>query len=193
MEASRGHVLLFAGRTEVARVAGAPLGMLSEDQLTASVEPSGIDEGSRRRIADAAGRAHGLPGPFVERLWPRVGFIAPRTSIRPRRGDANRVAESQPVYGGSGPVPAEGPEDAARPADAVVVWPASRECAALRQRIDEALKLLAARRRAPGERLLRQTVGALARRSEWSEAARGTLALGGALLARGRTAEAGTA
>jgi DNA-binding NtrC family response regulator/tetratricopeptide (TPR) repeat protein len=53
-----------------------------------------------------------------------------------------------------------------------------------------ALGQLAAGRHAPGDRGLRQAIGALARRGDWAGASEGTLALGASLLKRGRAREA---
>ena len=60
------------------------------------------------------------------------------------------------------------------------------ELAALRRSVDVATEQLKGGRRAAGDRLLRQVVGALARRGDWSAAARGQLSLVASLLRRGR-------
>jgi len=187
MSAGRGHVLFFAGRSEVARVAGLPLAPLTEEQLVSMVEPACTDEESRRRVADAARRAKGVPGRFVERLWPATPHSA--SDVGAGGVLANRVAESQPTYGDGSTADAA---VASATGHALVTWPPSGECLALGRRVDEATTLMSNGRRAAGERLLRQTVGALARRRNWPEATRGALVLAGALLRRGRTAEAGT-
>jgi DNA-binding NtrC family response regulator len=187
MEGRRGHVLLFAGRTEVPRVAGLHLAPLTDLQLIDSIEPARVDDRSRRRIVVAARRAQGLPGRFVEQLWKPMA-TEQTYSMAGRGSLANRVAESQPAYG------ADASPDVSVDASSghgLVMWPSS-DNGALGQRLDEAVGWLRAGRRAAGERVLRQTTGALARRHEWPEAARGACALGRALLARGRAVEAGT-
>ena len=52
------------------------------------------------------------------------------------------------------------------------------------------MRLAADGRHAPGERLLRQAIGALSRREEWGRAGEGSVALAGMLLRRGRARDA---
>jgi len=59
------------------------------------------------------------------------------------------------------------------------------ELATLRQRLEASSALLATGRHAPGLRLLRQTVGALARREAWAAATDGSLRLAAELMNRG--------
>jgi DNA-binding NtrC family response regulator len=68
--------------------------------------------------------------------------------------------------------------------------PAPDEVAQLRRRIDVGIDLLRKGRHARGGRVLRQTVGALARRDDWQHASRGGIALAEALVSRGRLQEA---
>jgi tetratricopeptide (TPR) repeat protein len=72
----------------------------------------------------------------------------------------------------------------------VCTWPAPGELAALRRRVEAARSQLECGRHAPGIRHLRQAIGGLARRAGWSDAAEGALALGSALLRRGRVRDA---
>src|SRR5262249_26583349 len=68
-------------------------------------------------------------------------------------------------------------------------WPATDELLMLRQRLATAAHLIETGRHAPGERGLRQAIGALARRRDWTPAADGSLVLAGMLLRRGRLRE----
>jgi DNA-binding NtrC family response regulator/tetratricopeptide (TPR) repeat protein len=71
-----------------------------------------------------------------------------------------------------------------------LVWPAPGDLAALRHRMDAAIKDLQRGRHERGTRLLRQSIGGLARRDDWMNAGHGVLALASALLRRGRVREA---
>jgi transcriptional regulator with AAA-type ATPase domain len=62
----------------------------------------------------------------------------------------------------------------------------STDLIALRRRLEQSELLIASGRRAPAQRLLRQTIGGLARRQDWAEATRGALTLAAALMTRGR-------
>ena len=105
-----------------------------------------------------------------------------RGGHRPR----SRVAEQVATYGVQ--------DTAASPSFAgsasACVWPAPGELASLRRKRDGALTLLAQGRHAPGVRLLRQAIGGLARRADWTDAADASLVLAGALLRRGRARDA---
>jgi DNA-binding NtrC family response regulator len=107
----------------------------------------------------------------------------------------SRVAEQQTVYGGEEVVDAleviaaatDG-ATAAQPGNAE--WPAPGELAALRRRMDGAVRQLKQGRHEPGLRQLRQAIGGLARRDDWTEAADGAVILSSSLLRRGRVGEA---
>ena len=70
------------------------------------------------------------------------------------------------------------------------VWPVAADMLSLRQRQADAAAHLAAGLHGRGERLLRQALGALARRADWPHAAAGALDLVRALLRRGRCRDA---
>ena len=86
-----------------------------------------------------------------------------------------RAAERAPVYGASA---------------TTIAWPVPGEVLALRQQVEEGACHIDHGRHAPGERALRQAIGGLMRRGEWSSAAEGSLALAGSLLKRGRPRDA---
>jgi len=175
----RPHILVFAGRREIAHVDGLQLEPLSAEALVNLVQPRCVDAATRSRIERAAERAHGIPGRFVQLLWgghqelPRILRHHMRT----------RAAEHSEAYGDDD-VPSEDT------ASASVPWVATGELVTLRSRLDGAVGLLERGRLAPGGRALRQAIGSLARRRDWTYAARGQLALAGGLLRRGRPREA---
>jgi DNA-binding NtrC family response regulator/tetratricopeptide (TPR) repeat protein len=139
-----------------------------------------------RGLADLAlrsARPHVLIQASVEdaRGIPSVGLppLASRSVRIPRRKSVaiiSRAAEQAPVYGAA--------------AAAALPWPIPGEVVALRRQLDHGIQHLAGGRHAPGERDLRQAIGALARRGEWASAAEGALALAASLLKRGRPKDA---
>ena len=171
------HVLLRIGRDELAGMYGVGLERISADALVAAVRPQGLNGRMLDQVKRAAVTSRGLPARFARLLWRhgsnRRGHAWPN---RPRA--TSRVAETTSVYGP--PVSAEHvAEEAPRR------WPAPGELAALRRRSEAALELLAKGRHEPGLRLLRQAIGGLSRRGDWSHATGSMLALASALLARG--------
>ena len=165
----RPHVLLLAGRREVARVERLGLARLSEPALVAAVHPAVAASRVAHRVLNAARCAQGLPGRLVERLWgtPRHGAV----------GGASCAAERAPEYSVTGALfVAQSARGCSGPAQGELVrWRATAERAADRLR---------AGRAAAGERELRAVAGALILRSDWLPAARGLLALAAAHLAR---------
>ncbi|MCC7417810.1 MAG: sigma-54-dependent Fis family transcriptional regulator [Acidobacteria bacterium] len=95
-----------------------------------------------------------------------------------------RVAEQPAVYQAAADLPR------AAPAPAPGSARHSGDIGLLERRAAEARRLMACGRHAPGERQLRQAIGALARREAWTPAGRAALDLAGALLERGRPREA---
>jgi DNA-binding NtrC family response regulator len=178
------HVLLLVGEDECRSIGGVVVRSLPVDALASAIRPQPLSGRLERTVRRAAERAHGLPGRFARLLWPGPGHaeVAERATARSR---LPRVAEQPAVYGRD--ETADGLFDAAPLSCA---WPAPGELAALRRKKDHAIADLARGRHAPGIRQLRQTVGGLARRGAWSDAANGALALAGSLLQRGRTREA---
>jgi len=190
LQSPRPHVVLIASETEETALDSIGLPAIGADALAAAVYPRVSDPSLVRRIRRAAGRARGLPGRFARLLWPDeppVRRSLPATTAR-RISRGLRAAEQATVYGSSDAVTEVLP---ITPTDAV--WPAPRELAALRRRMDAALLLIRAGRHAPGIRQLRHAIGGLARRSAWSDAADGALTLASALLRRGRPRDAGAA
>jgi len=182
------HVLLLAGDDEVRGVDTVAVERIDSDALTAALRPDveRLDVQAIRAVRHAARDARGLPGRFVQALWP--GPTIDRDAARQSATGSSRAAERASVYGwhnaSSGDLEAT---DAAAVASA---WPAPGELATLRRRVEAACVQLAAGRHAPGIRHLRQAIGGLARRASWSDAADGAVSLAGALLRRGRARDA---
>ncbi len=182
------HVLLIAGIDEQRTVEGVALDRIPVEALVSAVQPPPTDRRSLARVRRAAEEARGVPGRFVRLLWPTLAGESRRH--RPISTGRSRVAEQPAVYG-----PGE-PEDSGIDAAAAVstvvgaTWPAPGELAALRRRVDSAVRQLAKGRHEPAIRQLRQAIGGLARRDGWIEAADGALTLSSSLLRRGRVREA---
>jgi DNA-binding NtrC family response regulator/tetratricopeptide (TPR) repeat protein len=177
MRSPRPHRVLFCGVQAVDGVETLGLEPCPPESLIAAVKPVRLTPAAARRVAAAARRAHGLPARFARLLWRQPAIDRGRLT-------APRAAERAPAYGGDA-------------SDLVTVAPAASSSwsTALaetpwRRRMESGIELLADGRRAPGERTLREAIGALARRRDWEGAARGSLALASALLARGRTRDA---
>jgi DNA-binding NtrC family response regulator len=178
LQSPRAHVVLFVGRREVPGVEGVALKRVPAKLLAESVWPrvaGGTAAGGalRMRIERAAQRAQGLPGRFAALLW-GASWLEPRRPVLATRA-AEQVAEYDVGGTGSG---------------IMRVWPAPGELAALRQRMDAALPILARGCWAKADRELRQTIGRLARRHDWTPAAIGAMKLAGALVERGRPRDA---
>ncbi len=187
LRAPRPHVFLIVGEEESNAVDSVRLEGLDADVLAGAVCPYIRDPRQQKRIRRAAERASGLPGRFARLLWGRSGDLRDeptRLSGRDRHR-AVRVAEHAAVYGG-----VEAVDEPLNTPSTARVWPAPGELAGLRRRLDTALAHLAAGRHAPGLRQLRQAIGGLARRDDWSDAADGALALASCLLRRGRARDA---
>ena len=181
LRSPRAHVLLFAGLEEVPRVEGIALERMSADALVSAVRPLRLPPDVARTVRRAAEEAEGLPGRFVRRLWRESVAYGARPSSRP----SVRAAEQTAVYGVD-----ETLRDADAALPAIGTWPAPGELAALRRRMETACRLLKSGRHEPGERALRQTIGALARRGDWAQAGTGALALASCQLKRGRPRDA---
>src|SRR5262249_28146728 len=126
----------------------------------------------------AATRSGGLPGRFHDLLWRSAA--SSRSPRQPLTRTAALVAEAPAVY-----ATISEPETGA-PLSAPPAWPLARELTALRDKLGQAGRLVRVGRHAPGERLLRQVVGKLARRGDFIHAVKGTLELASCLLGRGR-------
>jgi DNA-binding NtrC family response regulator len=195
MRGPRPHVVLIAGLEEVRSVHGVALDKVAVDTLIDSVRPVELPPVLALRVRRAAERADGRPGRFSSFLWGSPPCVArPLQSTRPatRPRAALRAAEEAARYGVEGDPSSSGPSPGRLVTDGTGSrdWPAPGELTGLRRRMDAAIRQLAGGRHAPGDRLLRQAVGGLARRSDWVHAGRGTLALAGSLLRRGRARDA---
>jgi len=179
------HVLLLAGDDDVRGVDSLAVERIDPDKLMAALRPDleRLDVRSIRAVRQAARHSRGLPGRFVQALWP--GPVTNRNAAR--HSGPSRAAERASVYGWQGDL--EAPDSAA----GASTWPAPGELATLRRRAEAARLQLAAGRHGPGIRHLRQAIGGLARRASWSDAADGAILLAGALLHRGQARDAQTA
>ena len=193
----RPHVVLFVGSEEVPSVEGIGLEPLPADTLAGAIYPPATDK-ALPRIRQLAVQAGGWPGRFARLLWakgipqlahdripgrPAVsGTHAPPAGLAERHDRGLRASEQSAVYGvESSPPPALSSHTSN--------WPAS-DLAALAGRLALGIRLAAEGRHAPGERVLRQAIGALSRREDWVRAGQGHVALAGMLLRRGRTRDA---
>jgi DNA-binding NtrC family response regulator/tetratricopeptide (TPR) repeat protein len=184
--ACRPHVLLFVGREEPRSLDGIGLTPVSVDVLVQAVRPPDATDSPRfvaiRRLAAQSG---GWPGRFARLLWreSETPIKDTRYQLTPHavcRGTL-RVAEQPVAYGVEPRVvpPVDGRE-----------WPVPDEIASLGRRLETGERLIAEGRHAPGERMLRQAIGALARRQDWARVGEGSLALASLLLRRGRARDA---
>jgi DNA-binding NtrC family response regulator len=181
----RPHVLLFVGREEPASLDGIGLTPVSAESLVRAVRPDAIDGPRSVAIRRLAVQSGGWPGRFARLLW--RGHKAPIDDGRyrlsshgvPRR--TLRVAEQSAPYG---------TEATAVPPVDQHDWPVPDEIASLGRRLEAGERLIARGRHAPGERMLRQAIGALARRHDWPRAGEGSLVLASLLLRRGRIRDA---
>jgi DNA-binding NtrC family response regulator/tetratricopeptide (TPR) repeat protein len=183
LRSPRPHVVLIVSNCEQRGVDAVRLAPVEAEALASAVVPRSEDPEHLRRIRRAAVRARGLPGRFAQLLWHRFDYErSAQVSVNLGRG--LRVAESTVAYGEA---------SAAEPSDGAVMprlWPAAGEIATLRRRVEAAQLLIDRGRHGPGLRQLRQAVGGLARRDEWSSAADGALLVTSCLLQRGRPRDA---
>ena len=192
MTVSRPHVLLLVAREEPSTAEGVAVGPVSIDALVRAVRPEVVDGPRAAAIRRFAERSYGWPGRFARLVWDQPVSTASRkpshsthwiVSGRRRAAESLRAAEQPSVYGVGERCPAAETRPAEKP-------PAPGDVALWRGRIESGQRLLAEGRHARGERMLRQAIGAMARRREWAAAARGSLALARLLIHRGRPQEA---
>ncbi len=187
LEASRPHIVIFAGTAPVPRVHTVPLERRSTEALQASVCPDAVSLKHRRAVATAARRSQGLTGRFEQLLFGQAMAAANGPVVRrPIGGDARRgvrAAEQTVVVGGEQGM-ALTSDDAARR------WPAPGELARLRRQLDAARAGLQRGRCQSGERVARQAMHGFARRGEWLGALQCALCLAGSWLRRGRVVDA---
>ena len=190
LAAGRPHILMFVGREEVPSVDGIGLDPLAVEQLVDAVCPALEDAAAASRVRHIAERAGGWPGRFARLLW-REAFPGFSEPIRRacRRTSGSRAAEQTAVYGVDHSVPVVQSVSASQPVEKPD-WPAPTELAALRRQIQSAVQLIDAGRHASGERVLRQAIGGLSRREDWSHAGEGSVALARLLIRRGRAHDA---
>jgi len=177
LRSPRPHVVFRASVDDTHGIPSVRLTKLASHALVSAVVPrASLPEAVVRRAAE---RADGNPGRFIGLINPsgdsRVRFDSGRNPVAGR----SRAAEQAPVYGAAAPA-------------ASAAWPIPGEVATLRRQIQQGIRHLHDGRHAPGERDLRQAIGGLARRSEWTEAGEGSLALAASLLKRGRAHDAKT-
>ncbi len=175
----RSHVVMFAGVDTPRGVRGIPLECPNHTTLAGAIVPSKIPAGLHQRITTAARRARGLPGRFEALVW------GERNMRVIDGGKTPRAAESAVQYGEERRVAVPGERVVE-----LVEWPSPGELAALRRRLQGALRLVGQGRHASGERALRQLGAALARRRDWEHATQAFEALAMFLLRRGRLRDA---
>ncbi len=207
----RPHVVLRAGRENPPGVEGVALAPLPLDDLVNAVRPRQLADRSREALRRMAVRAEGWPGRFAQLLWrgtdrghAEAGRPRQLKGAGPAMGNLSyeRPAVSgmpQPTFTGPGLGTVRAREQAAvyqvdghAPPGTLPqgLWAPVGDVRALQHRMEAGNRLMADGRHGPGERLLRQTVGALARREQWRLAADGALALATGLLDRGRVRDA---
>jgi len=174
---TRVHVVLFVGREDRPGVPGSTLEPFTAEALLETVWPAvpGDDPRWRQR----AERARGSLARFGALMWSELAPFG-SCSTRP-----SRVAEARGVYN-AGVAGVRG----SRSNQHAVGWPAPGELGLERLRMSAAVAQLGAGRHATGARAVRQAIGRLSRRGDWSSAADGALALALAMLDRGRTLDA---
>ncbi|MFN7916942.1 MAG: sigma 54-interacting transcriptional regulator [Vicinamibacterales bacterium] len=186
LRSGRGHVACFVGSDVVRRVHTVSLTTPTPDRLRASVVPPRVATQHVRSIATAARRARGSELRFNRLLF---GADLPGTALDAGAaglGRGRRAAEdgAGSVGGTVAEILGNVGESSRR------AWPAPGDAVRLRKQVAQAAALLTAGRHRPGERLARQVMHALARRSRWTEAVDLSLHLAAALRRRGRTAAA---
>jgi len=181
MRSPRRHILLTTSRDGLREGARVVLSRLPPDALAAAVLPASLADASP--IRQAAARANGVPGTFIDLLHGRRG------ERRDPPPPVSRAAEHTPAYGSDETATARNHTDIS---SVRTRWPAPGEVASLRRLMNAALAHLGSGRHAPGDRGLRQAIGGLARRGIWTSAAEGSLALATSLLKRGRPRDAVT-
>ncbi len=205
----RPHVLVFTGGDDIRAVQGLALERLPAGALAAAIRPMRRGSPVERRVRWALQQADGWPGRLARLLWRddartedgpaeagHHGYARSSCGLKSRGGAASSdgvgsrsggwLAAEQPAAYGSDEIAEIHP---AGPSEGCP-WPAPGEIAALRRRMDGAMRQLETGRHAPGDRELRQAIGSLARRDDWTSARRGALALAASLLKRGRARDA---
>ncbi|HUK35087.1 MAG TPA: sigma-54 dependent transcriptional regulator [Vicinamibacterales bacterium] len=174
LRSTRPHVFLRASVDDMPGVANVGLAKLPARALMAAVVPNGrLPDAVLRRAAE---RADGNPARFIGLI--HADSTRTRPDLRRRNvAGSSRAAEQAPAY--STPAPST-----------AGAWPVPGEISALRRQMQDGIRHLRDGRHAPGERHLRQAIGGLTRRGEWSESAEGSLALAASLLKRGRPQDA---
>ncbi len=187
LSVSQSHAVLIVGVEEAPGVNGVGLDRVSPDGLVNALRPATLSPDAERRVRRVAERSRGLPGTFAGLLG--IELSSASDSKESPRLQVTMASELQATYGID---KADGAETeglvGARAAGRA--WASPGELTALRRRMDAATTLIAAGKHAPGIRQLRQCIAALARRDDWTDACRGAIALGWALLRRGRPREA---
>jgi DNA-binding NtrC family response regulator len=180
LRSPRRHILLTTSRDAVREGVSIVLSRLAPEALAAAVLPADLAGASP--VRQAAARANGVPGTFIDLLHGR------RAERRGPPPAASRAAEHTPAYGSDEATAAIRSHEAI--SQVRTTWPAPGEVVSLRRLLNIALAHLASGRHAPGDRGLRQAIGGLARRGIWTSAAEGSLALAASLLKRGRPRDA---
>ena len=179
LQTAHAHVLIITMCEEARGLDAIRLDRVDPGRLIAAVDPPASDAGAIEHLRRAAAGARGLPGRFVR-------AIQPQTSLRRSRpAGLPRAAEPEATFAAADQLETTRPSS-----DTTGTWPAPGELAALRRRMEAAVADARAGRHSRAVRLLRQSVGALARRGDWVSAGEGSAALAETLLGRGRPREA---
>jgi DNA-binding NtrC family response regulator/tetratricopeptide (TPR) repeat protein len=172
----RSHVVVCTSHEDLPGVPSFALGRVDTQTLIDAVRPRAL--ATDPRVRRAAERAAGSPERFARLL------CGHRYDQSEARRSVGRAAERAPTYG-------PGPHASSLPPQREPIpWPDAGELRALRQQVDAGVRLLAAGRHAPGDRVVRRAIGGLARRGDHAAAADASLALATSLLRRGRPREA---
>ena len=179
LQTAHAHVLIMTMCEEARGLDAIRLDRVDPGRLIAAVDPPASDAGAIEHLRRAAAGARGLPGRFVRALQPQTSLRRSRPAGLPR------AAEPEATFAAADQLETTRPSS-----DTTGTWPAPGELAALRRRMEAAVADARAGRHSRAVRLLRQSVGALARRGDWVSAGEGSAALASTLLGRGRPREA---
>ena len=175
LQTAHAHVLIITMCEEARGLDAIRLDRVDPGRLIAAVDPPASDAGAIEHLRRAAAGARGLPGRFVR-------AIQPQTSLRRSRpAGLPRAAEPEATFAAADQLETTRPSS-----DTTGTWPAPGELAALRRRMEAAVADARAGRHSRAVRLLRQSVGALARRGDWVSAGEGSAARPGLLRNRRR-------
>jgi DNA-binding NtrC family response regulator len=178
------HAVVIAADEELRLTHGLRLDRVQGEALVAAVRPLRRSTDLERTIQRAAAAARGMPGRFAASLGVTPSKPAAAAWKVARRGLF--VAEEGVAYAAA--------EDAAMQATEAppsgAVWPPRRDVRSLRRRMTTAIEVIEEGHFTRGVRELRQAIGALARRRDWTSAVAASVSLASALLSKGEPKDA---